>query len=48
MQFLNKEIEALTKKRKTSSLIKKKEVSCGIFQNYDAKPYSPKTKESKD
>ncbi|MFS4455435.1 hypothetical protein [Maribacter sp. 2304DJ31-5] len=34
MQFLNKEIEMLTKKRKTPSLIKK-QISCGIFQDVE-------------
>jgi hypothetical protein len=32
MQFLNQEIEALTKRKKTKSLIKP-EISCGIFQD---------------
>ncbi len=32
MQFLNPEIEALTKRKTTRSLVKK-EVSCGIFQD---------------
>ncbi len=32
MQFLNKEIEALVKHKKASSLIKK-QISCGIFQD---------------
>jgi hypothetical protein len=31
-QFLNQEIEALTKRKKTKSLIKP-EISCGIFQD---------------
>jgi len=34
MQFLNKEIEALTKRRKSQSLVKK-QVSCGIFQDLE-------------
>ncbi len=34
MQFLNQEIEALTKKKKTQSLIKP-EISCGIFQDVE-------------
>lgn len=32
MQFLNREIEALTKRKTTRSLVKK-EISCGIFQD---------------
>jgi len=34
MQFLNKEIEALTKRKKSKSLVKK-ELSCGIFQDVE-------------
>ncbi|SDQ75595.1 hypothetical protein [Flagellimonas zhangzhouensis] len=34
MQFLNKEIEALAKKKKSQSLIKK-QISCGIFQDLE-------------
>lgn len=34
MQFLNPEIAALTKKKKTQSLIKP-EISCGIFQDVE-------------
>ncbi|MEZ4810926.1 MAG: hypothetical protein R2819_11265 [Allomuricauda sp.] len=34
MQFLNKEIEALAKRKKARSLIKK-QVSCGIFQDLE-------------
>ncbi|MFX0556990.1 hypothetical protein ACOCEA_09330 [Maribacter sp. CXY002] len=44
MQFLNKEIEALTKRKKTSSLIKR-EISCGIFQDVDKTPKSTPSKE---
>ena len=32
MQYLNKEIEVLLKKKKTQSLVKKQH-SCGIFQD---------------
>ena len=32
MQFLNPEIEALTKRKSIQSLVKK-QVSCGIFQD---------------
>jgi hypothetical protein len=32
LQFLNKEIEALTKRKNTPALAKK-QVSCGIFQD---------------
>ncbi|MEM9076327.1 MAG: hypothetical protein AAGC43_04770 [Bacteroidota bacterium] len=34
MQFLNKEIEALVKQKKSKSLIKK-QISCGIFQDLE-------------
>lgn len=34
MQFLNKEIEALIKRKKSGSLIKK-QISCGIFQDLE-------------
>jgi hypothetical protein len=34
MQFLNPEIAALTKRKKTQSLIKP-EISCGIFQDVE-------------
>ena len=34
MQFLNKEIEAKIKRKKSPSLIKK-QISCGIFQDLD-------------
>lgn len=34
MQFLNQEIAALTKRKKTQSLIQA-EVSCGIFQDVE-------------
>lgn len=37
MQFLNKEIEALTKRKKSISLIKQ-EISCGIFQDVENLP----------
>ncbi|MCL6265942.1 hypothetical protein [Flagellimonas myxillae] len=32
MQFLNKEIETLVKRKRSKSLIKK-QISCGIFQD---------------
>lgn len=35
MQFLNKEIEVLVRRKKSKSLIKK-QISCGIFQEYDS------------
>lgn len=44
MEFLNKEIERLTKRRKTPSLVKP-EISCGIFQTIDARPKADTTKE---
>lgn len=34
MQFLNKEIESLVKHKRSKSLVKR-QVSCGIFQEYD-------------
>ncbi|WP_318308469.1 hypothetical protein [Flagellimonas crocea] len=34
MQFLNKEIESRTKRKKSRSLIKK-QISCGIFQDLE-------------
>ncbi|WP_180272375.1 hypothetical protein [Maribacter sp. 4U21] len=45
MQFLNKEIEALTKRKKSTSLVRK-EVSCGIFQDVEGLVNTPK--EEKD
>lgn len=41
MQFLNKEIEALTKRKKTQALAKK-QLSCGIFQDVEAVPMADK------
>lgn len=32
MEFLNKEIETLVKRKKSNSLVKK-QISCGIFQD---------------
>ena len=37
MQFLNKEIEALTKRKNTPALAKK-QLSCGIFQEVNNVP----------
>ena len=34
MQFLNKEIEALVKRKKTRTLVKN-QISCGIFQDVE-------------
>ncbi len=34
MQYLNKEIEALAKRKKSRSLMKK-QISCGIFQDLE-------------
>jgi hypothetical protein len=45
MQFLNKEIEALTKKKKSKSLVKQ-ELSCGIFQDIEGLVNGSKEKES--
>lgn len=41
MQFLNKEIEVLVRRKKSKSLIKK-QISCGIFQEYDTQNEYPK------
>lgn len=46
MQFLNPEIEALTKRKSTQSLVNK-QVSCGIFQNLDDIPVVEETVELK-
>ncbi len=35
MRYLSPHIEALTKKKNTTSLVKR-EVSCGIFQGYES------------
>ena len=42
MQFLNPEIEALTKRKNTPALAKK-QVSCGIFQDLKDIPVVEKT-----
>ncbi|SIQ66909.1 hypothetical protein [Maribacter ulvicola] len=42
MQFLNPEIEALTKRKATRSLVKK-EISCGIFQDVNDIPVVEET-----
>tara|TARA_R110000868_G_scaffold119241_2_gene315908 strand:+ start:1012 stop:1158 length:147 start_codon:yes stop_codon:yes gene_type:complete len=42
MQFLNPEIEALSKKKNTPALAKK-QVSCGIFQDVKDIPVVEKT-----
>ncbi len=44
MQFLSKEIEALTRRKETASLVKR-EISCGIFQDVDNTPKSVHSKE---
>lgn len=45
MQFLNKEIETLVKRKKAKSLVKK-QISCGIFQDLgDADLMEPENKE---
>lgn len=41
MQFLNKEIEALTKRKNTQTLAKK-QLSCGIFQDIEEVPMADK------
>jgi hypothetical protein len=45
MQFLNKEIEALTKRKKSKSLVKQ-ELSCGIFQDIEGLVNRSKEKEA--
>ncbi|UII75860.1 hypothetical protein LV716_16585 [Flagellimonas sp. HMM57] len=40
MQFLNKEIEALVKRKKSKSLVKK-QISCGIFQDLENETNPP-------
>lgn len=42
MQFLNKEIEALTKRKKTPALAEK-QLSCGIFQDVRNIPVTAET-----
>lgn len=44
MQFLNKEIEAKIKRKKSPSLIKK-QISCGIFQDLDTVDFDSKKPE---
>ena len=46
MQFLNKEIEALTKRKSTSALANKL-VSCGIFKDVEAIPPAKKIEQTK-
>lgn len=41
MQYLNKEIEALTKRKKSKSLVKR-EISCGVFQDVENLPQKDK------
>ena len=45
MQFLNKEIEILAKRKKAKSLIKK-QVSCGIFQDLETLELNSKSDRS--
>lgn len=45
MQFLNKEIEALAKRKKAKSLVKK-QISCGIFQDLETLELDSKKEES--
>lgn len=45
MQFLNKEIEAKIKRKKTPSLMKK-QISCGIFQDLEAMELNSKNSQS--
>lgn len=47
MQFLNREIEALTKRKKTQSLSKKQQ-SCGIFQDITNIPIAEKSERKED
>lgn len=43
MQYLNKEIEALAKRKKSRSLMKK-QISCGIFQDLEPLDLDARTK----
>ena len=45
MQYLNREIEALTKRKKSISLVKN-EISCGIFQDVEKLPKKEKESNS--
>nr|WP_299337879.1 hypothetical protein [Allomuricauda sp.] len=45
MQYLNKEIENLVKRKKSKSLVKK-QISCGIFQDLESAETNPKERTS--
>jgi hypothetical protein len=47
MQFLNKEIESLAKRKKSRSLMKK-QISCGIFQDLGTEELDSKKMKSED
>nr|WP_299382162.1 hypothetical protein [Allomuricauda sp.] len=47
MQFLNPEIESLVKKKSSSSLIKR-QISCGIFQDLGKQELDSDPKEDSD
>lgn len=47
MQYLNKQIEAMVKRKKSGSLVKK-QVSCGIFQDLETVDKDLKNTENKD
>ncbi|WP_165395211.1 hypothetical protein [Flagellimonas allohymeniacidonis] len=45
MQYLNREIENLVKRKKSKSLLKK-QVSCGIFQDLESAEINPQERTS--
>ncbi|MDC6386271.1 hypothetical protein PP180_12880 [Muricauda sp. SK9] len=47
MQYLNKQIEAMVKRKKSDSLVKK-QISCGIFQDLETVDKDLKKTENKD
>ncbi|WP_318344983.1 hypothetical protein [Flagellimonas baculiformis] len=47
MQYLNKQIEAMVKRKKSASLVKK-QISCGIFQDLETVGNDLKKPENKD
>ena len=47
MQYLNKQIETMVKRKKTNSLVKK-QISCSIFQDLENVDTDLKKTENKD
>lgn len=47
MQYLNKQIEAMVKRKKSASLVKK-QISCGIFQDLETVDNDLKKPENKN